>query len=53
MLGRPSVAWKGTTVDEKPLPQGTYVWKIYAKFKDGSVWKGIDGKITGPIYLIR
>ena len=53
MLGRPSVPWRGTTIDDKPLPQGTYVWKIYARFKDGSVWPGKDGKITGPIYLIR
>ena len=51
--GKPATAWKGTTLDNKPLQQGTYVWKIYAKFSDGSVWPGIDGKTTGPIYLIR
>jgi transcription elongation factor Elf1 len=51
--GKPTTAWKGTTLDNKPLQQGTYVWKIYAKFSDGSVWPGIDGKTTGPIYLIR
>ena len=51
--GKPAIAWEGTTLDNKPLQQGTYVWKIYAKFSDGSVWPGIDGKITGPIYLIR
>ena len=52
-VGRPSQPWRGTTIDGKLLPQGTYVWKIYAQFKDDSVWPGIDGKITGPIYLIR
>ena len=51
--GKPATAWKGTTLDNKPLQQGTYVWKIYAKFSDGSVWPGIDGKTTGSIYLIR
>ena len=51
--GKPVDPWKGETLDKKPLPQGTYVWKIYAKFKDGTVWPGINGKTTGPIYLIR
>ena len=51
--GKPAIAWKGTTLDNKPLQQGTYVWKIYAKFSDGSVWPGIDEKTTGSIYLIR
>ena len=45
--------WDGTTQDGFPLPQGTYVWKIYAKFSNGKVWQGVDGKTTGPIYLIR
>ena len=51
--GKPAIGWDGTTLDNKPLQQGTYVWKIYAKFSDGSIWQGIDGKTTGPIYLIR
>ena len=51
--GKPAIAWEGTTLDNKPLQQGTYVWKIYAKFSDDSIWPGIDGKTTGPIYLIR
>jgi hypothetical protein len=51
--GKPAIAWEGTTLDNKPLQQGTYVWKIYAKFSDGSIWPGIDGKTTGPVYLIR
>ena len=51
--GKPVYPWKGETIDGKPLPQGTYIWKIYAKFTDGTVWPGINGKTTGPIYLIR
>ena len=51
--GKPFFPWKGETLDNKPLPQGTYIWKIYAKFTDGTVWPGINGKTTGPIYLIR
>ena len=51
--GKPIHPWKGNTLDDKPLSQGTYVWKIYAKFSDDSIWPGINGKATGPIYLIR
>ena len=50
---KPATPWYGETLDNKPLPQGTYIWKIYAKFSDGSIWQGIDGKTTGSIYLIR
>ena len=51
--GKPLEPWRGETLDNKPLPQGTYIWKIYARFTDGTVWPGINGEITGPIYLIR
>ena len=51
--GKPIYPWKGTTLDDKPLPQGTYIWKIYAKFTNGTVWPGINGETIGPIYLIR
>ena len=51
--GKPIYAWLGNTLDNKPLPQGTYIWKIYARFTDGTVWPGINGETTGPIYLIR
>ena len=50
---KPATPWYGETLDNQPLPQGTYIWKIYAKFTDGSIWQGIDGKTTGSIYLIR
>ena len=45
-------AWDGT-IDGIPAPQGTYIWKIYAKFSDGEIWLNEEGKNTGPIYLIR
>ena len=51
--GKPIYPWLGNTLDNKPLPQGTYIWKIYARFTDGTVWPGINGETTGPIYLIR
>ncbi|MGY8989827.1 MAG: hypothetical protein ACKVJA_06175, partial [Flavobacteriales bacterium] len=37
--GSPVVGWDGTKNGE-PLPQGTYVWKIYAQFSDGTYWDG-------------
>ena len=37
--GSPLEGWDGTK-DGIPLPQGTYVWKIYAQFNDGTFWKG-------------
>ena len=50
---KPAIPWRGTTIDNIPLPQGTYIWKIYAKFTDGSNWQGLNGKTTGSVYLIR
>ena len=42
------------------MPPGTYVYKAYAKFKDGTVWgnnaTGLEQEgndITGTILLIR
>ena len=37
--GRPSEPWDGT-FNGKDCPQDTYVWKIYAKFYDGTEWGG-------------
>ena len=45
-------AWDGT-INGTPAPQGTYVWKIYARFSDGEIWLNKEGKNTGPVYLIR
>ena len=39
------------------MPMDVYVWKIYARFMDGSVWKGMeqdgDIKTYGTVTLIR
>ena len=55
--GSPAEGWDGTTngVDQ---PTGTYMWRISAKFRDGSVWKGNqvgDGneQTYGKVVLIR
>lgn len=53
---KPSEGWDGT-YKGVPCPQDVYVWKIYAKFLDNTVWDGMDygkGKKTiGDITLIR
>ena len=61
-LGSPTEPWDGTVGGNggEPVPQGTYIWKIDAKFK-GVSWKGVDededgigdGKKTGVIRLFR
>ncbi|MDC0201888.1 gliding motility-associated C-terminal domain-containing protein [Flavobacteriales bacterium] len=65
--GRPDEAWDGTVGGNggKPVPQGTYVWKIEASFKENNIietWKGVDrenreyrekSKTTGTIHLFR
>ena len=46
--GAPTEGWDGTKNGD-PLPQGTYVWKIYAQFSDGTYWPGTGigyGKAT-------
>mgnify|MGYP006098333785 CR=1 FL=1 len=45
-------AWDGT-INGVPVPQGTYIWKIYGIFSDGEIWLDKDKRNTGPIYLIR
>jgi len=50
--------WDGT-YKGKIMPTGVYVWKAYAEFIDGSIWKGSDigdGKkpdTQGSVMLIR
>ena len=39
-------------------PQGMYVWKAYGKFRDGTIWKGLDfqseePKPQGTVTLVR
>ena len=55
--GSPAEGWDGKTngVDQ---PSGTYMWRISAKFRDGSVWTGNeigDGNENtfGKVVLIR
>jgi PKD repeat protein len=55
--GRPVESWDGTLNGEL-LPQDTYIWKISATFKDGTVWEGSDngkgkGKTMGTVTIIR
>jgi gliding motility-associated-like protein len=55
--GRPTEGWDGT-LNGEVMPQDTYVWKISATFKDGTVWEGSDigkgtGKTMGTVTLIR
>ena len=51
--GSPKIGWDGTS-NGSLLPQGTYIWKIAAKFINGP-WNGIgdNNKKTGTVYLIR
>ena len=51
--GSPKIGWDGTS-EGVLLPQGTYVWRIAARFINGP-WHGIDseGKKSGTVYLIR
>jgi len=41
--GKPAESWDGTK-DGKPLKSDTYIWRINAKFADGSEWKGVKDK---------
>jgi len=56
-VGKPFEGWDGTFNGE-PLPQDVYMWKIYARFKNGKIWEGSDngkGNTTtiGTVTLIR
>jgi len=58
--GKPGEYWNGTSQDGNLVPQGTYVWKIFASFIDGTIWQGSDNgktkgikKPMGTITLIR
>lgn len=55
--GEPAEGWNGIYRDQL-MPQDAYVWKIEAKFKNGTVWEGQpDGngelKRVGTVTLIR
>lgn len=55
--GQPAEAWDGS-YQGKILPQDMYVWKAYAVFENGQVWRGQEndkGKISnmGTVILLR
>ncbi|MCF8232246.1 MAG: gliding motility-associated C-terminal domain-containing protein [Bacteroidales bacterium] len=58
--GEPAEGWDGT-FRGAPMPQGVYVWKISARFSDGTVWQGESvgrgsdspGQTYGTVVLIR
>jgi gliding motility-associated-like protein len=55
--GAPSESWDGT-VNGKMMPMDTYVWKVSAEFRDGTVWTGSDigkgpGKTIGTVTLLK
>jgi len=55
--GEPVEGWNGTYKGQ-PMPEGDYIWRIKAKFLDGSIWKGSDNgdgnkKPYGTVFLIR
>ncbi|MGI6343075.1 MAG: PKD domain-containing protein [Bacteroidales bacterium] len=58
--GEPAEGWNGKYKD-RPCPQGVYVCRIYATFRDGTVWrnsdvgkrKGLDNSNLSTITLIR
>jgi len=55
--GVPQEGWDGT-FKGKPMPAGSYIWRVTAKFIDNSIWQGAnngDGntKSYGTLTLIR
>ncbi len=55
--GQVAEGWDGT-YEGQPLPTGTYIWRITARFSDDSYWRGSnngDGNLEthGTVTLIR
>ncbi len=55
--GRPMKSWDGK-LDGELLPQGAYVWRVQAMFKDNTYWKGNDigdgnNKTYGTVNMIH
>ncbi|MGV3706834.1 MAG: PKD domain-containing protein [Arcticibacter sp.] len=55
--GSPMEGWDGYA-GGSPAPQGVYIWKVQAKFIDGSEWKGMkydkgSRRTVGYINLVR
>jgi len=51
--GMPSEGWNGRNQKGEIYPQDVYVWRIRAKFADGTYWSGTNGKTYGTVTLIR
>ena len=54
----PAEGWDGNDINGNALPQDTYVWKVSATFKNGSIWAGKvypNGEVKrfGTLTLIR
>jgi PKD repeat protein len=55
--GQPAVGWDGT-FEGQDMPTGTYIWRVTARFRDDSYWRGSDNgdgntKTQGTVTLIR
>ncbi len=55
--GQPAEGWDGT-YKEKEMPTGTYIWRIRARFTDGTYWEGSDNgdghvETNGTVTLIQ
>ncbi len=55
--GQPAEGWDGT-YKEKEMPTGTYIWRIRARFTDGTYWEGSDNgdghvEANGTVTLIQ
>ena len=56
--GRPVESWDGRNPNGDQMPQGAYVWKIFAVFEDGSQWEGQKNTLgqtrkVGSVTLLR
>jgi hypothetical protein len=47
--GRPIGHWDGR-YQNKPMPQGAYIWKVDAEFLDGSLWEGMTEYRYDEVY---
>ena len=58
LKSEPLEGWDGKDLEGNDMPQDIYVWKISARFLNGSIWSGKifpDGSIKrfGTVTLIR
>lgn len=57
--GKPSEGWDGCNVKGERMPQGTYIWRAEAIFKDAGVWtgdnneSGVPQTVQGIVLLLR